>query len=175
MPDVTVVDAVLVETPGGAREWSCVVEVDGKTLAYYFPEDTLAIRAAEYGFDPDLDRDELLDIVIHEPFVAQSPDAHRHPRHLHNNPDQADARAYLREQMAGRGRVRTRARRPGEGRPGRASDARVVLDADVEPGTTLDVLRRALPSRSDRAREVGERIDAARDRARLARNPRQGA
>lgn len=162
MPEITLIDALLVETPSGEREWSCVVEVDGTPIAYTFPEDTVAIRCAEYGFDPDLDADEVLDLVLGEPFHTDPPGLVRDPRHLHNNPDRDDARAYLRQRTAGRTEVRSRARRPGGDRPPMLPDAVVLLDQDVEPGTALDVLRRSTPRRSERAAEVGAQLDRLR-------------
>ena len=38
---------------------------EGATVAHLFPQETLEWRSAEYGID---DVDELLDIVLHEPF-----------------------------------------------------------------------------------------------------------
>lgn len=173
MTQITVVDAVLVEVPTGEREWSCIVEVDGATVAYTFPEDTVAIRCAEYGFDPDTDADEVLGIILAEPFAPNPPGLDRDPRHLHNNPDRDDARAHLRERVAGQGaRVAGRARRAGKPRPPRAAGARLLLDVDDEPGDALDVLRANLPRRSERAERVSARLDSMRAELR-ARRPRR--
>lgn len=42
---------------------------DGTRHGLVFPIDTLAWRAAELGLDPDADRDELIDMLLHEPFM----------------------------------------------------------------------------------------------------------
>jgi hypothetical protein len=47
----------------------------GKLLAYFFPHHSLEARAGEYGLDPTADRDTLLDILLHEPFMDPLPEA----------------------------------------------------------------------------------------------------
>lgn len=46
---------------------------DGLLHGYLFPAETLTWRAAELGLDPQGDLDQLLDIVLHEPFVVNEP------------------------------------------------------------------------------------------------------
>lgn len=50
-----------------------MVKPDGSTHRHVFPQDTLAWRAAEYGIDP-ADTDQLLDIVLHEPWAPHPED-----------------------------------------------------------------------------------------------------
>lgn len=47
---------------------------DGGTRRHIFPKATPAYRAAEYGIDP-ADIDQLLDIILHEPFAPHPDDA----------------------------------------------------------------------------------------------------
>ncbi|GAA2618699.1 hypothetical protein SMC26_40260 [Actinomadura fulvescens] len=77
-------------TFGGAACWYVTYQrTDGSSIAHVFPADTLEWRAAEYGIDPT-DVDTLLDIVLHEPFLADpAPDAIT----LYNAPTIDDARA----------------------------------------------------------------------------------
>ncbi|MGW3821793.1 hypothetical protein ACWEAF_05660 [Streptomyces sp. NPDC005071] len=50
-----------------------MVKPDGTEHRHVFPQDTLAWRAAEYGIDP-ADTDQLLDIVLHEPWAPHPED-----------------------------------------------------------------------------------------------------
>jgi hypothetical protein len=50
-----------------------MVKPDGTGHRLVFPQDTLAWRAAEYGIDP-ADTDQLLDIVLHEPWAPHPED-----------------------------------------------------------------------------------------------------
>lgn len=43
---------------------------DRQLHGYFFPVETLAWRAAELGLDPRADSEQLLDIVLHEPFTT---------------------------------------------------------------------------------------------------------
>jgi hypothetical protein len=75
---------------------------EGAVGGHRFPVDTSLWRAAEYDIDPAAGP-ELLDIVLHEPFItsadwtgpAHAPGAdHLHPHFLYNCSDAAAARAH---------------------------------------------------------------------------------
>lgn len=74
-----VVSSDVMDTPRGP--WARVVTLDpadaGPRLAA-FPLEALEWRAAEYGVDPH-DVDALLDIVLHEPYLAEEPVAYTAP------------------------------------------------------------------------------------------------
>ncbi|WP_354643855.1 hypothetical protein [Kitasatospora camelliae] len=50
---------------------------DGQLHGHFFPADTLAWRAAELGLDLDADREQLIEVVLHEPWMEtdQTPPA----------------------------------------------------------------------------------------------------
>lgn len=195
--DVTITDSRLVALPTGVRLWVSAVAIGGGLrIQHVMPEDTLEIRAAEYGFDPDDDRDDLLEIVIREPLMPDPPGWRDNPRHLWNATDAAESRALLRERFLGVGRLDSRSRRPNETRPGLPRGAAVLLDNDDDPDEPLPMLRREMPASPDRmdmwrevtaetrrrlrAQQVAatDRAGAARRTAaglRAARRPRLGA
>lgn len=59
------------ETPCWAVD---MMKPDGTPHRHVFPKDTLAWRAAEYGIDP-ADTEQLMDIVLHEPWAPHPDDA----------------------------------------------------------------------------------------------------
>lgn len=46
---------------------------DGLLHGHFFPTETLIWRAVELGLDPDADRETVLDILLHEPWVTDDP------------------------------------------------------------------------------------------------------
>ncbi|MER6171372.1 hypothetical protein [Streptosporangium sp. NPDC001681] len=57
---------------GAEPVWGVRMVLEGMEGSHSFPHSTLEWRAAEYGIDPD-DVDTLLDVILHEPYMA-SPD-----------------------------------------------------------------------------------------------------
>lgn len=78
---------------------------DGHTYRHIFPKATLAYRAAEYGIDP-ADTDQLIDIVLHEPFAPSPDDA------LTAADDPAIAAGLFSPAVSARGTVRAGDMRP---------------------------------------------------------------
>jgi hypothetical protein len=71
-PRIHTVDAVTERLTNGAPRWAVHhVDQDGNGGGYVFPKDSLEWRAAEYGLT---DADEILDIVLHEPYLPDAPD-----------------------------------------------------------------------------------------------------
>ena len=71
-PRILTVDWVGERLSRGAPHWIVHhVDQDGAGGGYVFPKDTLEWRAAEYGLT---DVDEILDVVLHEPWLAETPD-----------------------------------------------------------------------------------------------------
>lgn len=168
--DLTVTDSRLVAVSSGMKLWvSVVILADGMRIQHVMPEDTLEIRAAEYGFDPDDDRDELLEIVIREPLTPDPPGLRDDPRHLWNTTDLPTARELLRERFIGVGRLDSRNRRPTEQRPPLPPGAAVLLDNDDHPDTPLGMLRREMPADRDRMAVIREVVDDTRRKIRTER------
>lgn len=71
MPDTyTPVSVDQVLTRSGAACWRVIYDKpDGTQHLHLFPLDTLEWRAAELELDLDADREQLLDVVLHEPYV----------------------------------------------------------------------------------------------------------
>lgn len=64
---ITAADKV---TARGADFFRITFRRDDSLLhGYFFPVETLTCRAAELGLDVDADTEQLLDIVLHEPFI----------------------------------------------------------------------------------------------------------
>lgn len=71
-PRIHTVDSVGERLTRGAPRWTVhMVDQDGNGLGYVVPKDMLEWRAAEYGLT---DVDEILDIVLHEPWIPDQPD-----------------------------------------------------------------------------------------------------
>lgn len=71
-PRIHTIDWVAERTANGAPRWAVHhVDQDGNGGGYVFPKDSLEWRAAEYGL---ADVDEILDIVLHEPYLPDAPD-----------------------------------------------------------------------------------------------------
>jgi hypothetical protein len=75
-----------------------MIKPDGTGHRHVFPQFTLAQRAAEYGIDP-ADVDQLLDIVLHEPYAP-------HPDDPLKGEDPAAAAGMLSPALVSRGTAR---------------------------------------------------------------------
>jgi len=68
--EYSVTDVETVLSSHGTECWRVTtLRPDGKIHCHVFPKDTLQNRAAEYGIDP-ADRETLMDIVLHEPYMV---------------------------------------------------------------------------------------------------------
>jgi hypothetical protein len=71
-PRILTVDFVTERLTRGAPRWLVHhIDQDGAGHSYVFPKSTLEWRAAEYGLS---DVDEILDMVLHEPYLPDAPD-----------------------------------------------------------------------------------------------------
>lgn len=137
-PRIHTIDRVGERTTNGAPRWTVHhVDQDGNGGGHVFPKDTLEWRAAEYGIS---DVAELLDIVLHEPYLPDVPDRddaaarvglvtsagpEAEPITLFNAPSTADAVAAHRLRIADVKRRHTRVVPPANGK-----DPLAVIKAD---------------------------------------------
>jgi hypothetical protein len=165
--DITVTDAQLQVQHDGSGMWALALEIthdDGRTerIAHLMPESILEWRAAEYGMDPDSDREALLEMVLYERHLPPERDG---SRALHNAETIADARSHhlarIAELRGKAGRLRTRNRRPTEKRVVPAH-VPLAVDADDDPDTPLAVLLRELPADRDRIEVMREHVEQVR-------------
>lgn len=71
-PQIHTIDWVSERLARGVPRWVVhKVDQDGNGQGHIFPTETLEWRAAEFGLT---DIDEILDIVLHEPFLPDEPD-----------------------------------------------------------------------------------------------------
>lgn len=71
-PQIHTIDWVSERLNRGAPRWTVHrIDQDGNGSGHVFPKETLEWRAAEYGLT---DIDEILDVVLHEPFLPDEPD-----------------------------------------------------------------------------------------------------
>lgn len=162
-----------------------VVHDDGTTsrIPHLVPGDVFEIRAAEYGLDLVADLDEVIEIVLLEPYLPAPVDAngdgipdHDHPRHLYQADTLADARAHLRERIAQFRGPKKRGGRGVRGVVGRP-DRKVPLAPGVsvwgEATATEDpigFLKRSCPMDPDHMALRREMVAATRAEQRAARN-----
>ena len=74
MTEKRVIEAVNTGVVGETKIWTVIFSrPGGATGAHIFPEDTLLWRSIEYGVDIN-DVDALLDVILHEPFIADPTD-----------------------------------------------------------------------------------------------------
>src|SRR5690349_8643049 len=90
----TIISSRVDDTPRGpiATVVIDVGEAGVKPVLHIFPLDILEWRAAEYGIDPT-DTEQLLDFVLHEPYLTDEPV-------VHTAASPAAARVLHREQIA---------------------------------------------------------------------------
>ena len=82
----TIVESAVVSVQGVPCWQVLMLKPDGTHHAHLMPGGTLEWRAAEYGIDPD-DVDALLEVVLHEPYMATVDDVEHGPRYADNGPD----------------------------------------------------------------------------------------
>jgi len=163
---ITLVDVERQSLPGG-DVWLVWLDTPAGRLPHVVPLDILEWRSAEYGID---DPDELIDIVLAEPWIRDGHD-HTHPRSLHNADSIDDARNWHRERVAdvkarhrftGPAAVRQRIRNESPMHPEAIAikqewvgeirrQARAGRQAATPPGDRVEELRRRLrPDRDGR-------------------------
>ncbi|MFA5886098.1 MAG: hypothetical protein WDA60_19770 [Acidimicrobiia bacterium] len=133
---VDVLHAELHDQDGRAM-WMLETEVtrDGEPpvrLTHVLPADAMAWRAAEYGLDIDRDLDELLEVVLVEPYL---------------DPPAPGADPFRAEQATAREHLRTRVRRAR--RPGRARAVRGIRGTPPESGALPGARRLLAASDTD--------------------------
>lgn len=127
-PRILTVDWTGERLTRGVPRWAVHhIDQDGQGGGYVFPKDMLEWRAAEYGIS---DVDELLDMVLHEPHLPETPDrddaalraglvtsttTDAEPITLFNARSTADALTAHRLRIADTKLVRAHVRGPGKG------------------------------------------------------------
>lgn len=193
MADNWVIEAVY-ENEG---EWGVVYEVacrrpDGVRVARLFSEETLEHRSAEYGLDPEVDLDELIEMVLYEFHIPDANDPKNFetdeaaqvgltaeavyafgrtvalgdpvPMTLANAPTTADARKAHRARVEG---VKKKLR---------YTKPTVSLERGVlKPADPLQLIRDNCHLDPDRIREKAERVKAVREGLRRHRDENRGA
>jgi hypothetical protein len=95
MTQIKVLNAEIIPQ-AGQLFWNVTVEVtkpgeDPVVMGHVFPDDVFEWRVAEYGYDPERDREKLLQMILHEPYMEEDK---THPQFLYNAPDLESAREY---------------------------------------------------------------------------------
>lgn len=146
MPEKWTIQEATVKQVGNSQCWRVrMLKADGKPHLHTMPAATLDWRAAEYGIDPS-DVDALLEIVLHEPFLAMADDSEdHHPRYADDGPTLWDADNTTTAREAHLARVKN-------------SPVRI----NVRNVPALDVIRNGHRPDPDRLRAMRELVDTHR-------------